>query len=45
MSELVKVSFTIDYEWLTNHIRDLWMEGNWDNGLRVLESSGIPQRS
>ena len=36
------VYFSIDFEWLTQHIRALWAEGRYGLARDMLESSGCP---
>lgn len=38
------VHFSVDFEWLTKFIRDLWTEGSFKQALDVLESSNCPER-
>lgn len=41
--ETTQVHFTIDFDWLTGFIRDLWSEGDYEHAYRVLDSSGLPE--
>lgn len=35
--------FSIDFEWLTSHIRQLWSEGQFELALNALKDSGCPE--
>jgi hypothetical protein len=37
-----KLYFTIDFEWLTEHIRNLWSEGRFELALKTANSTGLP---
>lgn len=37
-----KLHFRINYEWLTEHIRNLWSEGRYSLALDTLESTNLP---
>lgn len=43
MATIGYVHFSIDFEWLTDHIRALWAEGRYKNALDLLDSSNCPK--
>lgn len=39
----MKVHFRIDFEGLTNHIRDLWAEGSYWKCIETIDAAGVPR--